>query len=412
MLNIIVTFGMMLVFGQLPPREPITSLGVEGRHVTINGRPTFLVGQMSAEFTRGRTLDEIGKILDEMMVPFGMNLVKGDLGVIYWGAWNNVVNVRKGKEKLLRPHRYPWKRTGEGETTFGGPRFNLDQFDQKYFNRLAERLKLINKRGIVPVVGIFSEHAIDHPLHWRGHPFHPENNINDLGLPQRDALPEYFENKRGLAYQEAYVRKLLETLKEIQYILSPFGEVNAAPKAYINHWLRLFEEHERKTGQEMLVCISGRSDVLDMFASDPVVDLIDVYCYHRGRYDGPKYNIPEGKLGIRQTIKEARDKYGKPVGKLYFKYGYPYTNPKSPWADRVTGTQGGGPKTAARDALRAVYDSGGFGIYFKMAWARDRGIYMKPDSWSEDIRAFWKTLKLKGPKVPQPTSNTSPGYEH
>jgi len=409
MFNVIVAFTITMTIGQLPPREPIKSLGVEGPYVTINGHPTFLVGQMSAEFVRGRTLDEIGKILDVMMVPFGMNLVIGDLGVIYWGAWNNLKNVERGLEKSFRPHQYPWKRTGGGKTTFGGPRFDLDEFDQKYFDILARRLKLFNARGIVPVVGIFSEHALNHPLHWKGHPFHPQNNINDLGLPERDALPEYFENKRALQYQESYVRKLLESIKDIQYILSPFGEMNVAPKAYINHWLRLFEEHERETGRELLVCLSGRSEVLDMFAPDPAVDLINVYCYHKGRYDGPKYNVPEGKLGIRQTLKETRDKYHKPVGKLYFKYGYPYANPKSPWADPVTGTQGGGPKTAARDALWAVYESGGFGIYFKMAWARDRGIYMKPDLWSEDIRDYWKTIRSKGPKTSQPASCTSSG---
>jgi len=409
MLNLFVTFGMMLVLGQPTPREPIKSLGLEGRYVTINGRPTFLVGQMSAEFTRGRSLDEIGKILDVMMIPYDMNLIIGDLGVIYWGAWNNLKNVERGLEKSFRPHQYPWKRTGGGTTTFGGPRFDLDEFDQKYFDVLAERLKLFNARGFVPVVGIFSEHALNHPLHWKGHPFHPQNNINNLGLPERDSLPEYFENKRALQYQEKYVRKLLESIKDSHYILAPFGEVNVAPKAYINHWLRLFEEHERQRGRDILVCMSGRSEVLDMFAYDPAVDLINVYCYHGGRYDGMKYNVPEGKLGIRQTIKEAWEKYHKPVGKLYFKYGYPYANPKSPWADPVTGTQGGGPKTAARDALKAVHESGGFGIYFKMAWGRDRGVYMKPDSWSDDIRAFMKMLKSKGLKTTQSSSCPTSG---
>lgn len=372
--------------------EPIKSLGVEGRYVTINGQPTFLVGQMSPGFAEGRSPHEICKILDLMMVPYGMNLVQGDQGVIYWGAWNNRENVRKGLEESYRPHQYPWKRTGGGETTFGGPRFNLDQFDQKYFDGFHQQIKLLNERGIVPIVGIFSEHALDHPLHWKGHPFHPKNNINNIGLPENDALPEFFENERALSYQEAYVRKLLSSLKGVHYILSPFGEVNVAPKTYINHWLRLFEKHERETGCELLVCMSGRSEILDVFAPDPVVDLIDIYCYHGGRYDEPEYNIPDGKHGIRRTLEEAWEKYHKPVGKLYFKYGYPYSDPKSPWADPKTGTDGGGPKTAARDALCAVYESGGFGIYFKMAWARDRGRCLKPDSWSEYIKEFRQKL--------------------
>ena len=385
-----VMVAMMLAYGQLPPRQPVQALGVKGRHVTINGAPTFLVGQMSYEFTQGRTLDEVRDILDVMMVPYGMNLIVGDFGVIYWGAWNNIVNVRRGIEKSFRAREYPWKRTGLGQTTFGGPRFDLDEFDERYFERLVQELHVINEYGIVPVVGIFSEHALDHPLHWRGHPFHPENNINSLELPARNALPEFFQNKQALAYQEAYVRKLLATIEGAHYILAPFGEVNAASEAYIERWLDLFEEHERTTGRELLVCLSGRSEVLDAFAPNSAVDLIDVYCCHGGRYDGAKYNIPGGNFGIQKTLQDAWNKYHKPVGKLYHKYGYPYADPTSSWADPRTGTQGGGPETAARDALRAVYESGGFGIYFKMAWARDRGAHMKPDLWSEYIREFWQ----------------------
>ncbi len=382
--------------GQLPPREPVKSLGIQGRYVTINDRPAFVVGQMSYEFASGRTTEDIREIFEVMMVPYGMNLVIGDSGVIFWGGWNNLVNVRRGLEKSVRPHDYPWKRGGGGETTFGGPRFDLDRFDQTYFDSLAARIELANEYGIVPVVGIFSEHAIDHPLHWRGHPFHPENNINNLGLPFREAIPEYFEDPRALEYQEAYVRKLLQTLREVHFILSPFGEVKVGSKPYFNRWLRLFAEHERETGRELLVCVSGRSEVLDMLAPHPAVDLINVYCYHGGRYDGREYNVPGGPQGIRQTIKDAWENYHKPVGKLYFSYGYPYADPKSPWADPITGTRHGGPKTAARDALWAVHESGGFGIYFKTAWSRDRGEYMTPDIWSEYIREFQEMLGMKG----------------
>jgi len=399
-------FGSLIVAltaSQVSPREPIRSLGVQGPHVTVNGRPTFLVGQMGSEFASGRTLEDIARVLDVMMVPYGMNFCDtADFGTIYWGAWNNLVNVRNGSEKEFRPHPYPWKRTGPEETLFGGPRFDLDQLNQAYFDSLRNQLRLYMERGIVPVVSIFSEHAINAPLHWWGHPFHPKNNINNLGLPARDAIPEYFENPRALAYQEAYVRKLLDTLKEGHYILAPFGEMKSAPRPYVEHWLRMFEEYKRKDPGRFLLCISGTNKLLDLYARDPAVDLIDIYCYH-GDYDAPEVNVPDGPKGIRQTVKEAREQYRKPVGKLYFKYGYPYVNRNSPWANPVTGTQDGGPPTAARDAMRAVYESGGFGIFFKMAWARDRGAYLKPDSWSDDIRTFMETIRKQQLSAPAST---------
>ncbi len=384
------TVGLALfpLAAELPPRAPVESLSVEGRQVAINGRPTFLVGQMSHGAAEGRSCEEIAEIIDVMMVPYGMNLWVGSFGIIDFGAWNERVNVRRGLEQEVHDHEYAWVRTGPGETTFSGPRFDLDQFDESYFEALHDRLKLLNDRGIVPVVGIFTEHAIDHPLHWRGHPFHPENNINDLGLPADRAIPQFFENELALRYQEAYVRKLLDCLSDVAYILRPFGEARRSPEGYVNRWLRLVEAYRRDRPGAPLVCLSGSSELLDRFAGDPAVDLIDVYCYHGGRYDAPELNVPEGDTGIRATLQEAWEKYGKPVGKLYHKYGYPYADRGSPWADPETGTEGGGPPTAARDALWAVREAGGFGCFFKMAWRRDRGRYLEPDLWSTYIREF------------------------
>jgi len=378
---------ILLLLARIALPEPVTALGVKGGRVTVNGRPTFLVGQMTARAS-GYSDAEIVKILDTMMTPYGMNLWVGDFGIIDWGAWNERVNVQRGVEKDVSVHEYPWRRTGPGETLFGGPRFDLDQLDDDYFQRLHERLRLLNGKGIVPVVGIFSDHAVNHPLHWRGHPFHPANNVNDLGLPDRKAIPEYFENPKALAYQETYVYALLNALRDVCYILRPFGEAERTPGPYIERWLRLIEQYKESSSGRILVCLSGSSQVLERHAADSAVDLLDVYCYHDGQYDSPEVNVPGGEKGLRATLREVRARYGKPVGKLYHKYGYPYANPASPWADPKTGTDGGGPPTAARDALRAIYREGGFGCFFKMAWRRDRGQYLQPDAWSTEIRDF------------------------
>ena len=69
-------FGLALLFlpAQALPREPVVPLGVRGRHVTINRRPTFLVGQMSFYATDGRSLDQIAGIIEVVAEPYGMNL--------------------------------------------------------------------------------------------------------------------------------------------------------------------------------------------------------------------------------------------------------------------------------------------------------------------------------------------------
>ncbi len=373
--------------------DPVTSLSADGARVLVNGAPTFLVGQMSAKAEQGRSLAELQQIVDVMMLPCGMNLWIGSLGEIDYSAWNSLVNHQRGTEPEPEPLEYPWRRTGDGDTLFGGPRFDLDDWNVGYFATLRARVDLLNASGIVPVVGLFSEHAIDHPLHWRGHPFHPANNVNPLGLPEDDAIPEFFTSPPCLRTQEAYVRRVLATLSGAHYILSPFGEVNAAPDAYLTRWLALFHDWRESTGDEFLVCLSGPREVLDRIAAHPAVDLVDAYCYHDGVYDAPEVNAPDGPLGLTATIREVRERYGKPAGRLYFKYGYPYADATSPWADPATGTDGGGPPEAASDALRAVYEAGGFALFLKMAWRRDRGAYLQPDRWSADIRDFVESIE-------------------
>jgi len=378
--------------------EPVEKFVVADQYALINDRTMFLVGQMDAGVTIGRSPDELEKILDTMAVPYGMNLFGGNLGVIDWGAWNNLVNVQKGKEKQIRRKDYPWQLSGKGKTTFGLAKFDLDKFDESYFEKLVAVVKLANRKGMIPIVGIFSEHGIDHPLHWKGHPFHPQNNINQLGLPEDDAIPEFFGNEKALYYQTQYVKKLLQTLADTHYILLPFGEMKVSHNAYIERWLRLFSEYEKRSGKEVVVCMSGSSGIIKKFAGRDAVDMIDISYYHGGRYDDKELNVPNGQCGIKNTIRQVLELLGeknrKPVVKFYFKYGYPYADTNSPWADKQTGTESGGPGSAGKDALQAVYDCGGAGMFFKMAWARDRGKYMKPDQWSGDIKQFVKKINL------------------
>jgi hypothetical protein len=368
--------------------EPLSSLEIRGTDILLNGRPTFLIGQMDVDLTTGRSVEEVAAIVDTMMVPFGMNLFAGRLGQIYWGAWNNRVNVERGLVSDIREHRYAWMRTGPGETEFGGPRFDLTRHDDTYFQFLDRMVRLLNERGIVPVVGMFSEHAIDHPLHWRGHPFHPANNVNGLGLPVRDAIPEFFTSPAALDLQEAYARKVLAALGDSVYILAPFGEMRRAPADYIQRILAVVRKAEVEQKRDIALCLSGSSDLLRHAALDPTVDMIDVYCYHGGRYDDAAVNIPNGGRGLTQTVTVALEGFGKPVVKFYHKYGYPYANTASPWADPKTGTEDGGPPSAAATAVNAVAGAGGSGFFLKMSWARDRGIPMTPDAWSWDVAEF------------------------
>jgi hypothetical protein len=77
----------------------------------------------------------------------------------------------------------PWARTGPSTAKDGKPRFDLEQFDPAFFERLRERVIKAGEAGIYVDVMLFDGwalHLSPAPDHIEGNPFHALNNINGI----------------------------------------------------------------------------------------------------------------------------------------------------------------------------------------------------------------------------------------
>jgi hypothetical protein len=116
----------------------------------------------------------------------------------------------------------PWARTGPGEASDGKPKFDLTTFDDEHFDRLRERVEAAGERGIYVGVMLFEGfglHLTPPPDNVEGHPFHAKNNVNGIGIGSiRDymVLPLDAEVQ---ALQEAYVRKVVDTVQDLPNVL-------------------------------------------------------------------------------------------------------------------------------------------------------------------------------------------------
>jgi hypothetical protein len=96
-----------------------------------------------------------------------------------WAPWTT-------KDLRFAPLRY--RRTGPGTAIDDGPRFDLSQFDDRYFQRLRDRVDALARRGLYASVMLFQGWSVEDkpfPLHegrnpWDSHPFNPDNNINGI----------------------------------------------------------------------------------------------------------------------------------------------------------------------------------------------------------------------------------------
>ena len=92
----------------------------------------------------------------------------------------------------------PWARSGD--------KFDLDQWNPKFFERYRDFLTEASKLGIVVEITLFS--STYQEAHWAISPFNPANNVNGTGAIDWRKL-NTLENGNILAWQERYARKLV-----------------------------------------------------------------------------------------------------------------------------------------------------------------------------------------------------------
>jgi hypothetical protein len=150
----------------------------------------------------------------------------------------------------------PYQRTGPGNALDGSPRFNLTKFNQDYFDRLRSRTIAAGNRGIYVSVMLFdgfsvgTKNAGDTGNPWPGHPFHAKNNVNGInGDPNGDGNGYDTQNlsiSGVTALQEAYVRKVIDTVNDLDNVLYEIcNECASDSTAWQYHMIDYIHNYEK-----------------------------------------------------------------------------------------------------------------------------------------------------------------------
>jgi len=163
-------------------------------------------------------------------------------------TWNTKANREK---KLHTSAPQPWARTGPGKALDGKPKFNLKKFNPTYFGRLCHRISQARDRGIYVSVMLFEGWAMQFSSGaWEGHPFHKQNNINGInGDQNEDGKGLEFHtlaNPEVTALQEAYVRKVIDTVNDFDNVLYEISNENHPPSTqWQYHMIRYIKKYEK-----------------------------------------------------------------------------------------------------------------------------------------------------------------------
>jgi hypothetical protein len=136
--------------------------------------------------------------------------------------WEQIRSQAAGGGFHLDMTPQPWARPGPGDAADGKPKFDLERFDPSFFDRLRERVVKAGDAGIYVGVMFFEGwalHLSPPPYHVEGHPFHALNNVNGIGAASIDDLQVLPLDPRIQAVQEAYLRKVVDTLHDLPNVL-------------------------------------------------------------------------------------------------------------------------------------------------------------------------------------------------
>jgi len=146
----------------------------------------------------------------------GMNYTRIFTGAMYWevedafGITNNTLAPAAGTVLA------PWKRSNVQGNTNGGNKFDLDQWDEEYFNRFKSVVEEAQKRNIIVEVTLFT--SIYSDKSWNTCPVNPQNNINNITISDYKKV-HTLGNGNLLKYQEKFVKRIVTELNKYDNVI-------------------------------------------------------------------------------------------------------------------------------------------------------------------------------------------------
>lgn len=120
----------------------------------------------------------------------------------------------------------PYQRPGPGAALDGRPKFDLDLFNQAYFDRVRERVIAARDSGMYVSIMLFQGFSLNSKGHddpWTGHPFNAHNNINGIDGDPNGTGAGLATHSLSLpavtTLQEAYIRKVIDGVNDLDNVL-------------------------------------------------------------------------------------------------------------------------------------------------------------------------------------------------
>ena len=279
---------LLLLAPGLPAASPLRIHPDHPHLFQWRGETTVLVGS-TEHYGAVLNLDFVYRTYLDTVQAAGLNLVRIVPGTTLESTATEV--WRGGEQNTLapRPGRFiaPWARSDVPGARDGGAKFDLDRWDENFFARLKDFVRLAGERGIVVEVTLLYVMYGEGPENgnWALHPLNSGNNINGVG---RGTFDRYntLDDPALVARQEAVVRKLVTELNSFDNVIheicdEPYlsGASPAETEAWQNRMLDAFDAARRALPHRQLVAVNPANLYAKVEKVHPAVDWLNFhYC--------------------------------------------------------------------------------------------------------------------------------------
>lgn len=287
-----------------PDLHPPLSLHPEnGHYFLFRGKPTVLITSaehygavLNLDFDYIRYLDELH-----------------DCGLNHTRLWSGTYREVQGSfgitENCLAPAALsficPWARSGTPGSADGGSKFDLEQWNPAYFERLKDFMREASQRGIVVEMNLFCPNYGDEL--WRVNPMNAANNVQEVGAC---GFKEVYmlQHSDLTAVQESVTRKVVEELRSFDNL---FYEVCNEPYAggvnqeWQDHIAGVIAEAEKDFPHRHLISMNIANGAAKVENPNPAVSIFNFHYCVPPETVGLNYDlnkvIGENETGFRGT---------------------------------------------------------------------------------------------------------------
>ena len=237
MRSLLLALAFSLASGSAALAQAIRLHPANPHYFQFRGRPTLLVTS-GEHYGAVLNPDFDYRIYLQTLARDGLNFTR-----IFTGSYFEPQGAFGIRKNTLAPDGAraltPWARSATPGFPAGGNRFDLARWDDAYFRRLRDFVRLAGEHGVVVEITLFS--SIYGDAQWAINPLNPAGNVNGTDSVARQRV-HTLQNGDLLAHQERMVRKVVRELNAFDNVIyeiqnEPWAD-NGALAGAINPYLR------------------------------------------------------------------------------------------------------------------------------------------------------------------------------